>query len=162
MSRSYRLGRSLGVASIALILVAGVAFAHDAIINAPTSDRSQDLVTSIDPVVPDAEVEDQPTVDRDEIDDVISGTPDVEEPSDTQDPEDVAEPAKPAKVEHHAVKPAKAVKATKTVKADSSTDEDNDQDEADEADDNDQHDGDHQGDDQQDGDHGDSDSGGDD
>ncbi len=162
MSRFHRIGRSIGVASIGLILVSGASFAHDASSDTPSSAPAWDGTQGVQ--TPGVEADDRQGDDTDEVDEldqedhVIGGTPDdldgpaeVETPDKSDDGEhEAAKPAKPAK-------PAKAPTVHKADKTKSSDSEDENDDN--EADDNDQG-GDHQDGDHQDGEHDGGDQGG--
>lgn len=175
MSRVHRISRSLGVASIGLILVSGASFAHDASTESLSSTTTWESTQGGQ--APDLDVVDRQRDVLDEVeqeDQVIGGTPDdLDGPAEAE----TGDSDKADESAHEAAKPAaapKVHKASKTHKASTakSSDDENENDDNDnEADDNDQggdhQDGDHQGGDHEGGDHGDgghddSGSGGDD
>ena len=86
MSRIHRLGRSLAVASVALILVAGASFAHDAVLNAPASPISPPSTLDIDDGERDSVVEQETDNDANEQEapgdrheDAVVAEPEVED-----------------------------------------------------------------------------------
>lgn len=155
MSRTHRFTRSLAIASVALILVVGASFAHDAVFNAPYAALSPSTVNAVvdsgldDPQPPDAAVDDQQG-DEDDLagkaeDDALTG--DQDEAGDQGENDDQVAPEAPKPAKAHKAKPA-----THIVSSDAGNQaEDNDNDDADENNDeakdgehDDSHDGEHQ------------------
>jgi hypothetical protein len=176
MSRIHRIGRSLGVASVGIILVSGVSFAHDVNFDGQSSASSRD--TNLEIQAPAIETDDRQGDDLDEVDELNAGvdavvvTPhDLTEHADAVEPPEVetGDSANEDGGDHGAAKPAKAAKPPKALnvhktETTSDVEDQNDGNDGNEADDNDQggdhQDGDHQGEDHQGGDHHGGDSGG--
>ena len=170
MSRNHRLGRSLAVASVAILLVAGAAFAQSSTFSAaPAGTWTNHLDTLHVGVVGDHEDvwEDADDVDAGEVDeiddgaqeDIDDGDQDEDEDGD-QDEADAPKVAKPAPARHAEENENDDAQGDENENEADDADDDNDQaEEADDSDDGD-HDGDNGGDDEHEG--GDSHDGGDD
>lgn len=117
MSSVRTFARSTAVASVALILVVGATFAHDAalvrssVVSPVVNVDTEDAETG-DVGLETGDIED---VNRPEIDDQIENVGDSAQPVNTEATPNAEAPAKAAKAAKPA-KPAKVAKATKTAK----------------------------------------------